>query len=442
MSQTVWDNILASTYLLCWVVTLVWYQWKSRISDGGTAIIGSYVLYGIFSILSLNDPLFSYLYNPLSIFPYVYLFAMLLLALSPVIYAHLHPVREIENPHTRILNVASIVIIGCSLLIVPNIVTNFSSGIVKLFTESDAGRDAYKELAEGAEDVGSGVSNIPAILYNMLADVAVFIFFYFLTLKKKNWILVIMLFFSLTIGVLLPIMQGSRSGAILAILTIVVGYMMFRQYIEKRLNRVIQIAGLSLILVMLLPVAALTVSRFENLREGMAGYFNWYVGQGSLYFNNLALDAGGTRNGDRTINLLKRVIDPDTPKNYVERRDKYHNLNVDDDIFTTFVGDFVIDFGPYLAIVIFIVFNLYVIYQLRPRDGTFKLHQLLLLFFVECICMQGGMYLFAYSDGGNLKILVAFSLYAYLRYHEKLLEKFPLVKTKEGDSVIEKIRPL
>lgn len=437
MSQTVLDNILATSYLLCWVVTLVWYQWKSRVLDGGTAIIGTYILYAVFSLLTLNDPLFSYLFKPLSVFPYIFLFVMLLLALSPVIFIHTHPVKGIENPHTRILTIISIMIVGCSILLIPKIIENFSSGIVKLFIDSDAGKDAYAELSEGAEDVGSGISNIPAILYNMFADVAVFIFFYFLTQKEKKRWLIISLFFAMAIGILLPIMQGSRSNVILALLTIIVGYMLFRQYIEKKLNRLIQIVGISFVIVISLPVVAITVSRFDNLVGSIGGFFNWYVGQGSLYFNNFALDAGGTRNGDRTFNLVKRIIDSDTPKNYVERREKYHNLNVDDDIFTTFVGDFVIDFGPYFAVVIFLVFNLYVIYQIRPRDGTLRLHQVFLLFFVECICMQGGMYLFAYSDAGNLRILVAIALYAYLRYHEKLLEKFPLVETVEEKIVIE-----
>jgi hypothetical protein len=44
--------------------------------------------------------------------------------------------------------------------------------------------------------------------------------------------------------------------------------------------------------------------------------------------------------------------------------------------------------------------------------------------------MQGGMTLFPYSDSANLRVVVIFSLYAYLRYHEKLLEKYPLEDKK------------
>ena len=228
-------------------------------------------------------------------------------------------------------------------------------------------------------------------------------------------------------------MHGQRGGVIAAISTAIVGYMLFRRYIAKKINRAIQIAGLSAILLTSLPIAAITVSRFGNMGGGIAGFLNWYVGQGSLYFNNFALDAGGTRNGDRTLNLAKRVIDPDTPVNYTERRDLYHNLSIDDDIFSTFVGDFVIDFGPISAVLIFIVFNGVIIYLIRPRDGTIKLHQLLLAYFTMCICMQGGMTLFSYADSGNLRIVCILLLYVYLRYHEVLLRVYPLTTQDKNE---------
>ena len=296
---------------------------------------------------------------------------------------------------------------------------------LKLFTDTDAGKDAYMEQAKEAEDTGSGISNIPAIIYNALSDIAIFLFFYFITLKKKNTWLILGLLFSILVGILEPIMHGQRGGVIAAVLTAIVGYAMFQQFISKKINRAIRLFGLSCIIAIAIPVAAITVSRFSNMGGGIAGFLNWYVGQGNLYFNNFALDAGGTRNGDRTLNLVKRMIDPETPKNYTERRDKYHNLNIDDDIFSTFVGDIVIDFGPVTTVFIFVFFNALVIYLIRPRDGTLKLHQVLLLYFTLCICMQGGMTLFSFSDGGNLRIITLLLLYAYLRYHEILEQKFP-----------------
>lgn len=433
MSESLWNNILATMYLIIWVMTLIWYQWKSRILDGGTAIIASYILYAVFSILTINDIMFSDIYLPLKVFPYIYLYGMLMIALSPTIYLHIKSPNNIGACNTKILTIVSIIIFICSVLLIPDIVSNFSTGFVKLFTETDAGKDAYTEQIEEAVDAGSGISNIPAIIYNATSDITVFLCFYFISLKKKNIWIICALFFAIIIGILMPIMHGQRGGVIAAISTAIVGYMLFRKYIAKKINRAIQIVGLSTIILTSLPIAAITISRFGNLGGGIAGFINWYVGQGSLYFNNFALDAGGTRNGDRTLNLVKRVIDSDTPINYTERRDMYHNLNIDDDIFSTFVGDFVIDFGPIIAVLIFIVFNGVIIYLIRPRDGTIKLHQLLLVYFTMCICMQGGMTLFSYADSGNLRIVCILLLYAYLRYHEVLLKVFPLTKQDENE---------
>lgn len=435
MSEIEWNNILATLYLLAWVATLIWYQFMSRKADGGTAIIVSYAAYGVFSLLTLNDEMFAYLYKPLNFLPYLFLYTMLMIALSPIIYFHFQPARQIEDPCTRVFTGMSVIIIICAILLIPNIIENFQSGIIKLFTDSDAGKEAYEEQAQGASDVGSAISNIPAIIFNAMSDLTVFVFFYYLTREKKKIWIILGLSLALVISILMPIIQGSRSNIILALLTIIVGYMMFKQFIEKKLNRIIQITGLTFVLMTTLPVASITVSRFDNLGGGVTGFINWYVGQGSLYFNNYAFDTGGTRNGDRIINLAKRVIDPETPHNYVERRAKYHNLNIDDNLFTTFVGDFIIDFGIPITIIIFVAFNGWVITRLKPKDGVIQVHQLLLLFFVECICMQGGMYLFAYSDSGNLKVLLFLMLYAYLYYHEKLLIKFPLIKRIEDVTI-------
>ena len=432
MPQAVIDNILTGGYLLVWLITLIWYQRKNRAYDGGSAIIISYIIYAVFSILSLNDDIFSSWYEPLHIFPYLYLYLMLMIALSPTIYNHIYPGEKLEEPHTRILLAISIVYIVCALILLPNIIANFQEGFVRLLTDSDAGKDAYSEQLSEAGERGSAITNIPAILYNMLSDVGIFLCFYYMSLPKKKPVLIVLLLLSMFIGLLIPVMRGQRSGVFLSGMTIILGYMLFKRYLSRFINRIVQIAGICCFVVISLPVIAITFSRFGDTKgqAAVSGFISWYIGQGNLYFNNYGLDAGGIRYGDRTINLVKRAIDPDTPKNFVERRELYHNLEIDDYYFTTFVGDFTIDFGPFIAVIIFVVFNLWVLTQIRPRDGSLTVAQFLLLYFTMCICMQGGMYLFAYSDTANLKILVVLLLYAYLKYHDVLLKKFPIVVRK------------
>ncbi|MBR2249825.1 MAG: oligosaccharide repeat unit polymerase [Prevotella sp.] len=425
-------NILfISIYMILWIATLVWYQYRQRKVDAGSIVIILYIVYTVFSILNVNDPVFSDEYTPMRLFPFIYLYLMMMIAHSPAIHHHLHPTNRIENPHTRILKVASYVIIFCSLVILPGIILNFKSGVLNLFSDADAGQAAYLEGLSNAEDSGSGITNIPAIIYNAMNDLCFFLFFYFLTIKEKSKIFISLLGLSMSVGILMPIMQGQRGNVINGMLTLLMSYFLFKQYLSKTINRVVKILGIAAIIIVTFPIVSITMSRFGSSNAGVTSFINWYVGQGNLYFNSYGLDDNGIRYGDRTFNLFKRVIDPSTSKNFRDRRERYHQLHVNDNKFTTFVGDFTIDFGPVVAPFIFIIFNLWVLLRIRSHDETIKLHQLLLVYFTLCVSTQGGMTLYSFSDSANLRIITIFSLYGYLYYHELLLKRFPLKEKQE-----------
>ncbi len=429
MNPTLTDNILVIAYFLLWVLALFLYQRKNRQLDAGSAIILTYVCYAFFSILTLNRPitfLDYYDYNHLTLFPFLYLFVMLLIALSPAIAYHSRPASRIEEPNTRIFYLIAAVSILSALFLLPNIIMNLGDGLLKLLTDTDAGKDAYEEQLENASDAGGTISNLVAIVYNALTEISVFIFFYFLTFKRKNLWLLAGLGVSMAVSVLQPIMAGQRGPVIYILLTVFLGYMFFKQFFSEKIRKIVRVIGLAGVILTSLPVIAITVSRFSTMKQStVTDYVNWYLGQGNIYFNNYALDDNGIRYGDRTFNLVKRVISSDASQNYQERRSTYGNLYVNDDVFTTFVGDFAIDFGPVVAFLIFVVFNVWVLFATRIRCGSMKMQQALLLYFTMCICMQGGMTLFSFSDTANLKMICFALLYAYLNLHETVLAKFP-----------------
>ena len=355
----------------------------------------------------------------------------MMIALSPAIYHHMHPTNSIEYPQSNIPQIIAIIIIVVAILNLPGIISDFQNGLMSIFTDAKAGRDAYMEQIDNASNAGGAIRNIPAILFNSFSDISIFLLFYFMTMQEKNYKIICGLLFANIINLVIPIMRGQRSGVALAFLTIICGYFLFKQYLSKRLNKFIKKVGIVFIVVITLPVAAITISRFGSEKGGIAAFINWYIGQGNIYFNNHGLDDNGIRYGDRTLNLFKRLVDSKTSMNYVERREIYSNLKINDEVFSTFVGDFTIDFGPFFAVIIFIVFNFFVIDSFQKNkinNNKVKLYQLLLLYFTVCISAQGGMYLFSYSDTGNLRIIALGMLYYYLKYHEALLKKFPLKK--------------
>lgn len=434
MSEIVYNNILTIGFLLVWIATLIWYQYKRNTFDSGSFILVMYIVYSIFSIIVINDSLFSVAFEPLTFFPYVYLYVMMMIAMLPIINNHINRTTTIEPTNTRVLTWLSAVIIACSFLQIPDIITNFSSGLGQMFIDEGAGKEAYQESLKAVEDSGSAIRNLPAVIFNMCTDVTVFIFFYMLS-QKKNYLLCAGLSLAMLLSMVIPITHGQRGGVIISFLTIVCGYFLYKQYLPKMLNRIMTLVGITVASIAAIPVGIITVSRFGNENAGVTGFISWYIGQGSLYFNNSGLDAGGIRYGDRTMYLIKRMIDPSTPKNFAERRDVYHNMEISDRFFTTFVGDFSLDFGPVIAFILFVVV-FYSLYRLtRTTSETIKSYQLLMLFLVACISIQGGMYLFSFSDAGNLRIVLIVLLYSYLRYREILQKKFPLEQTNTPNLV-------
>lgn len=435
MTQIISDNILAFGYLALWVLTFCWYHHIKKQIDAGTAIIGMYIIYAFFSILIINDNLFSIAFDQLHVLPYIYLYLMMMIALSPIIVNHTNSVNKIENPNSQILSFIGWSIFICSILMLPGMISNSSNGITDIIIDSSAGKEAYSEQTEAVAASGSKINNLFAIVYNTLSDLPAFILFYSLTQKKQNPYLTLALIITLIIGLYTPLSTGQRGGAISCILTILGAYMLFRQYISKKINRIILLTGITGILIVSIPVIAITKSRFNTEQGGATGFVNWYIGQGSLYFNNYGLDNGGIRHGDRTMNMFKRIIDPDTPKNYVERRDKNRYLKIDDNFFTTFVGDFTLDFGPFVPIFIFICFNGTIILLTRPKGNKLKLYQVLILYLTVCINLQGGMTLYSYSDLGSMRLITFVMLYSYLRYHEALLKKYPYTVSKNEKNI-------
>lgn len=432
MNDLVTNNILAFTYLALWIATFVWYHFKYQTFDAGSAIIGMYIVYATFSVLAINDELFSMGFNPLKLAPYIYLYGMLMLALAPIIYTHFHPTNTIENPHTKAFTYLAWFIFACAILMLPKILSEQTGGLLSILSDASAGNEAYSEQVDKVSSSGSSIRNLPAVIYNSLSDFPPFLFFYFLTLQKKSKPTMFALAVLLLISIYIPISQGLRGGTVTALLTILGGYMLFRRYLSKRANKIITRIGAASIIIIAIPIIAITVSRFGKEQAGVSGFVKWYVGQGSLYFNNYGLDNGGIRNGDRTMNFFKRFIDKDTPKNFVERRDKDRFLEIDDNFFSTFVGDFTLDFGPIIPIFIFLAFNALIILLIKPKNGKLKVHQLLLIYLTSCICLQGGMTLYSYSDLGALRHITLSFVYAYLRYHEVLLKRFPITrKTNE-----------
>ncbi len=417
--ESLMSNINLVLYVTAWIVTIIIYQKKRLHFDAGSVLLFSYLLYSIASLLLYNSSNNTFgTFNHIRTFPFIYLYLMLMLAASPILKYNDYKIEEIQKPNTILLNIMCLIFIVASLAHFPDIISNFASSLIKLLINSSGGQELYDEAMANSYNSGDGsISNLPAIISGAFSRIGILLFFYYLTMRNHNILILIGLFTSCIVSILTYISLGQRGLIIEILFAMIITYFALRKFIPPLINKRIKIIGIFLIIATAVPLIAITNSRFGKTVGGSQESLYYYVGQENLNFNNYGLDNGGIRYGDRTFPLFKRMLGfENVPHNFWERRQKYPELKINDEVFITFVGDFTLDFGPVVAPFIFILFALFFLNNTKVRNSRIRFHQLILIHFIMCVCMLGGMKLYPFSDvGGNLQVIVYFGAYFSFR---------------------------
>ena len=428
MTESFGTDIL---YTIIYIVLLSYMLIRhQRQMDGrwgvGSYTLLSYIVYPIIGAFWFFSP--TRIYGdilPLRLLPFLYLAAMEWIALYPVLQYDKNNVQKIEAPSMMILNVFAIIYMICTVIQIPHIFTHMADGIRMIMVDSAAGAEMYHESQSFETAYDGAISNIPSIIFNIFSPLAFILFFYYLTLERRyRWAeigfglcILIKSFYSLS--------NGQRTEVTMSVINIFVAFVALKPMLSERLKKWVRSILVILAIAIAIPFIALSISRFGQKEGGLSGGLIYYIGEAPYYFNNYAYDADGGRQGDRTCNVFKKMIGQPAPNGILDVREAYPALEIDDSIFSSFVGDFVIDFGLILTALLFIIFSI-LFTRLTPTNGpnTIPFHRLILVYFAMSVCMQGGMYLFNYSFEGNLQIIAILIFYIiflldYLMRHRK-----------------------
>lgn len=406
------DQNLVLYYLAAWIVTFLVYWRKTKNFNGGAFVMSTYILYALCSFLLYGTTYIYFNPQPLKIFPFIYLYIALLLGILPILKFDTYGYSELQVPSMQLLNAVSIIFIFSTLLDLPSTISNVSEGMIRMLVDSAAGNEMYSESIDNVHSSGAGITNLGAIISNAFAQIGYLLPIYYLTLSKKNkWI-----FWGLLTACLAKIANGvalgQRGGIVEPLLILAATSFLLKDFIIEKYRRMLYVAGTVMVALVMVPVVLITLSRFDNKAMDPMSSTYYYLGIENINFNNYALDDGGIRYGDRTIPLFKRMIGFDNvPKNFFERRAKYPNLKVNDETFITYIGDIAIDYGPVVGALIIIMMSLFFFNKTYVRGNIVPFHKLLLLHFLLYMCVIGGIKLFPYADGGNLKIIMCIILY-------------------------------
>lgn len=405
-------EVILYFYALAWLLTVVVYQIRRRAVDAGSLLLGSYFAYSVISIFLFRSEY--YPFESIRVLPFVYLYSVIMVTFYPVLRFDAHRIEAIQRPTRWVLLPICLVFIGASLSQVPTIVSGFVESVVRLLTIPEGGQELYNEAMAESYSLGDGnIANLASIITNAYGNFGVLLLFYYATLERKSRVILVGLLLSCLVGIVQNVMLGQRGPIQEAIFSFVLTYLVLRRWYGTATNRMIKVVGVVIVVVATVPLVYLTASRFGKSEDGGFNSTLFYLGQQNLFFNNYGLDNNGVRYGDRTVPLFKRMAGFDgVPNNFHERREKYPDLRINDEVFIGFAGDVVLDFGPWIAPVLFVLLSGAVVFGTRVRDGTIRFDQLLLLHLVMTVGMLGGIKLYPYSDvGGNLQLIVYLGAY-------------------------------
>lgn len=405
--------------VLLYVAAFIVYQRKRKKLTVVSALILFYGLSAIVALHLFDNPFNSRKYNDLTLFPFIYLFIMLALALSPLLKVDKIKYKEIKPPSDIVYNIFCIVVILIMVSTLRNSFSTFGATLTNMIINESAGADIYSNMNFSSKSSGYGISNLSAVLKNVFSDFPVFLLMYQLTRKRKNVLITIGLVLSVLISPMASVSVASRGALVNFLICMFMWFLYMRQWMTKKVRKWFTIISLTLVSVFILAFVLITNSRFGAFGNNDYALYSLesYYGQAFLNFDNYGLDAGGIRYGDRTVTGVKGLLIgfDNVPKNYVERVLKYSDLKLNERSFYTFVGDFTIDFGPLVAVLIFIAFAIFFRKQFNSGDEVMPFHKLITVYFLVCLYCRG-LSLFPYSDIiGNIQCLMLILAYFYFK---------------------------
>ena len=234
------------------------------------------------------------------------------------------------------------------------------------------------------------------------------LFYYFSSQRKEKYVFIAIFSMAVIVSVLLDLSNGVRGPILGTAFQVVCALLVFLDsysaLVKKRVKRImIVLSGF-----MIIAFSIITVGRFSSeqnaVENAMTYYAKSYASQSFLNFNQYGLDNGGLRYGDKTYPIIRKIMGLNYSKSYMERRNHYWQLHMDDSVFYTFIGDFTLDYGPFGAAAILLIICLFY-YVILKRRGPISLGQLVIVYLIFIKCANGfTLYPFA-ELGGNRALI-------------------------------------
>lgn len=403
------ENIKIVFYILLWVSFLLFYFKRHKGLSLGLALILLYTTQAIVALPLYNSPdaVSFQFFHKLNYWPFFYLFIMIVISMIPIIRLRENGTKYIEIPSHGVLTFLCIFFPFFSLISIIETIPRLQDGILIIMASNN---DSIMNLYEESTSLRtSGMFanqfwGIVRFFINIGRSIGPLLFFSYLIKKNRNPMVLLLLSVSLLQTPFEGIANASRLQLFSQFFILFLLYCFFSPFIKSTDRKAFRKAALVVVSFFFAIFMIITIvrSQYSAGGTGVSSMFSIerYYAEGPLNFNAYCMDANGTREGHKVIPLLLRVIGEKTLTSE-ELIDKYSYMTIDNKVFSTYVGDFVLDFGPTVAFVIFVIlFSFFDFLLNHRRRAVLNYGQIIIVALITRFC--SGFYQYGFSNvGGN-----------------------------------------
>lgn len=337
-------------YALLYVLTLVYLiKGKKQL----------YVIYiaSVWTISAVTAVFFhsatTFLYKNVSVIPFIYLFSAFAISLWSISN---HKRLTLYEPNDRLYKLLEKAM--CFFIII-SIVPFFENlSYVLTTTNSDnstAIADMYDSKMYGGGYKVTWLSNI-GMIFNSINGVFLafiqFIPFVLLTRERLGKVFSILMFLPIATHLLFQIASSGRGTVVSFLITTVFLLILFKDKIPvqrmKKISFGFVASGGFLLFAMLIISYARKEATNANTDDSI--FFGYYIAKSHLDFNENIWSLSVFTEGDNTISFIKDILGLDTFTDFLKKEAYWEpRIGIPAGYFYTFVGDFVMDFGIYIA---------------------------------------------------------------------------------------------
>ena len=412
---------------LAYTVLFLKYEFKKKSIDIGSIILLTWIIGSWGSVYYYTFESAYLSYDKITILPLVYLFCMNLLLFIPFLKIDFIQLKSIELYNLRkVFNVLS-----CFFAVIS--IAPLIDCCSKLASFSFIGA-ALADMYESDEDKSKLIFS-PMIkpLFSIMRHFTVFIyflFFYQLTRKKYNILIIIGLGSGILTFLLFSLLCGSRGGIVSTLLACAYFFLFMKNMMRPKLIKCMTYFAYLIVGCLILGISAISFSRLSNMNDQsgrellMDHWISQYAGEGIIRFDTTIWNLDAHLNGTQTLPYLYSYVNPDVKDVETYAPKAEYTIKTPVTVFYTYIGDIMIDFGIIGTIIVVLIMHLVIRFLSEVKKGKISFyHVILLSFFYQCLTI--GFTANLYRGYFNQKTIVEnLSLLLILFIFQNLYKKY------------------